>query len=100
MLAVHGEGWLLLIPGALAFCVTAILVYMSFAITSGPNQSLSLPIAVLILGLGFTLWYNIKRLGAVDGLIVTIIQLCFAVVVMGIVILLQQSNSKGQKRHQ
>jgi drug/metabolite transporter (DMT)-like permease len=100
MLDEHGEGWLLLVPGALTFCGTAFAAYVAFAITSGPNQSISLPIAVLILGLGFSLWYNIKRLGAVDGLIVTIIQLCFAVVVMGIVILLQQSNSKGQKRHQ
>jgi len=95
MLDEHSEGWMLMVPGALALCGAGIAAYVTFVLT---DQSPSLPIAILILGVGFTLWYNLKRLGAADGLIVTIIQLCFAVIVMGIFFLIQQSNSKTQKK--
>lgn len=92
----HEEGWLVLVPGSVVLSATTFVTYVAI-IFSGVQQIAALTIAIIILGLGFTLWYNIKRLGAFDGLIVTIIESCFAIIVMGLVFLFQASSSNSKK---
>lgn len=68
--------------GAAAFVIAVLAIF-----TSGTPSNLSgLYIALMLASFCGALWYNIKGLGLGDGIVITLMQLCLALVVVAVVL--------------
>ena len=88
LLTSHDKGWSFLLPGALLLCLAGLAIIFGLLFSSDPhsgNGPITFAIALGILGIGFALFYNIKGVGVGDGVVVTLIQSCFAILVVGII---------------
>lgn len=83
----HDKTWLFLIPGTLLIFVPVLLI--AIIMISQNDVSLSSHFSLFLLplaGIAGALWYNVRGVGGRDGAAVTVVQVCFAVIVVALMV--------------
>lgn len=87
LLTERGQPWTFMLPGSLMLGAAAFVIAVLAIFTSGTPSNLSgLYIALMLASFCGALWYNIKGLGLGDGIVITLMQLCLALVVVAVVL--------------
>lgn len=104
LLGERGQGWAFLLPGCLILLVGGFITCFGMFLISGvsgsndPTAVIAFGIAFSIIIFGIALKYNADGLGIFDAIIITLIQVLFSLLIVGLVIMLNTILGNRRRR--
>lgn len=103
LLGERGLRWRFLLPGCLILLVGGAATLLGMFLIGGghssdPTTTMAFGVAFLLITIGAAIKYNADRLGIVDGVIVTFLQILFALLIVGLIAMVNivLNNRRGR----
>src|SRR5271167_2788802 len=93
----NGKNWSFVIPGSLFLVLGGSAAMMARIVSEGSVNGTEFGIVVIIAGAILALWYNIKAVGIADGVVVTTVEACFAIICLAMIIIAMQARSDRRR---